>query len=303
MNEFELTILGCGSARPSVRHLPSAQVLSYRGKLFMIDCGEGAQREFFRYGFNLNRVGHIFISHLHGDHCYGLIGFISTLVLQGKTGELTIHAHKDLETILVPWLSYFCRNETLKTVFSPLPVKGGIIYDDKSLQVTAFPLKHRVPTYGFRFDEKEKLPHIDKSAAEYYKIPLKELQAIKEGADYMTPEGETIPNARLVLPPSPSQSYAYCSDTIYTPGIVPFIKGVTVLYHESTYTDEYREQAKDRLHSTASQAADIARQAEAGTLILGHYSSRYKDEAQFLDEARPVFPNTILAYEGLKISF
>lgn len=303
MNEFELTILGCGSARPSVRHLPSAQVLSYRGKLFMIDCGEGAQREFFRYGFNLNRVGHIFISHLHGDHCYGLIGFISTLILQGKTGELTIHAHNDLEKLLAPSLEYFCRSEVFKVIFSPLPVKGGIIYEDKSLQVTAFPLKHRVPSYGFRFDEKEKLPHIYKSAAEYYQIPLKELQAIKEGADYITPEGETIPNKKLVLPPSPSQSYAYCSDTIYTPRIVPFVKGVTVLYHESTYTEEYSEQAKDRYHSTAAQAADIARQAEVGTLILGHYSSRYKDEAQFLNEARPIFPNTLLSNEGMKFRF
>lgn len=303
MKEFELTILGCGSARPSSRHLPSSQILSYRGKLFMIDCGEGAQQQFFKYGFNLNRVGHIFISHLHGDHCFGLIGFISTLVLQGKTGELTIHAHKDLETLLAPSLDYFCRSETFKVVFDPLPVKGGIIYEDKTIKVTAFPLKHRVPSYGFRFDEKEKLPHVNKTAAEYYKIPLKELQAIKEGADYTTPEGETIPNKKLVLPPSPSQSYAYCSDTIYTQKTVPYIKDVTVLYHESTYTEEYSEQAKDRFHSTAAQAARIALQAHAGTLILGHYSSRYKDEAQFLNEARPVFPNTILAYEGMKFRF
>lgn len=303
MNEFELTILGCGSARPSARHMPSSQILSYRGKLFMIDCGEGAQQQFFKYGFNLNRVGHIFISHLHGDHCFGLIGFISTLVLQGKTGELTLHAHKDLEKLLAPSIEYFCRSDVFKVIFDPLPTKGGVIYDDKSLQVTAFPLKHRVPSYGFRFDEKEKLPHINKAAAENYQIPIKEMQAIKEGADYTTPEGETVPNEKLVLPPSPSQSYAYCSDTAYTKNIIPYIKDVTVLYHESTYTEEYREQARDRCHSTAAQAADIARQAGARTLIVGHYSSRYKDEAQFLIEAGPIFPNTILAYEGMKIKF
>lgn len=303
MGEFELTILGCGSARSWARHLPSSQILSYRGKLFMIDCGEGAQREFFRYGFNLNRVGHIFISHLHGDHCFGLIGFISTLVLQGKTGELTIHAHRDLEALLAPWLDYFCRNDLFKVVFAPLPVKGGVIYEDKSLAVTSFPLRHRVPSYGFRFDEKAKLPHIDKSAAERYGIPLKELQAIKEGAGYTLPDGETVPNERLVLPPSPSQSYAYCSDTVYTKSIVPYIKGVTVLYHEATYTGEYAEQAKNRYHSTAAQAAEIARQAAAGTLIIGHYSSRYKDESRFLEEARPIFPDTVLAYEGMKFCF
>lgn len=303
MQEFELTILGCGSAKPSLRHYPSSQILSYRGKLFMIDCGEGAQFQFMRYGFNLNRLSHIFISHLHGDHCFGLIGLISTFGLMGRTGELVIHSHADLEAILRPEIDYFCRQSPFKVSFSHIPPGSSVIYEDKSLFVKSFPLNHRVPTSGFRFQEKQKLPHIDKPVADYYNIPVKELHSIKEGADFVTPEGVVVPNNRLVLPASPSASYAYCSDTAYTKRIIPHIEGATVLYHESTYTQEYAKQAKARYHSTASEAAKIASEAGVGKLILGHYSSRYKDEKQFLEEAKPHFPETVLGYEGFKLNF
>ena len=303
MKEFELTILGCSSAKPTRKHHPSSQVLSYRGKLFMIDCGEGTQQQFYRYGLNHNRLGHIFISHLHGDHCFGLIGFISTLELHCRTGEIVIHAPSDLECLLRPQIEYYCGGETLKIRIEPLPPKGGEIYNDGTLKVTSFPLKHRVPTFGFRFEEINKLPHIIKERVERYNIPLRLLPSIKDGADYITPEGEVIPNGELVSPPTPSVSYAYCSDTKYTPSRIPYIKGATLLYHEATYLHELEKTAKKRYHSTALQAAQIAKEAEVGELLIGHFSSRYKEETVLLNEAKQEFVNSRLANEGLKIKF
>ncbi|MEG1642848.1 MAG: ribonuclease Z [Bacteroidales bacterium] len=303
MHEFELTILGCGSAKPSLIHRPSSQVLAYRGKLFMIDCGEGTQTQFMKYGFNHNRLAHIFISHLHGDHCFGLMGLISTLGLLGRSGELVIHSHSDLEEMLRPEIDYFCSHSPFSVIFSHIPPKPSIIYEDKSLFVKSFPLHHSIPTFGFRFEEKQKQPHINKSVAEYYNVPIKEMQAIKDGADFVTPQGDIIPNNRLVLPASPSVSYAYCSDTAYTKKVLPHVSGATVLFHESTYTKEYIKQAKARYHSTAAEAATVASEAGIGRLILGHYSSRYKDETPFLNEAIPIFSETILGNEGLKLEF
>ena len=303
MKEFELTILGCSSAKPTRRHHPSSQVLSYRGKLFMIDCGEGTQQQFYRYGLNHNRLGHIFISHLHGDHCFGLIGFISTLELYERTGEIVIHAPADLEPILRPQIDYYCSGETLKIRIEPLPAKSSEIYNDGTLKVTSFPLKHRVPTFGFRFEEINKLPHIIKERVDRYNIPLKELPRIKGGADYIAPDGEVIPNRELVSPPTKASSYAYCSDTKYTPSIIPFIKGVTLLYHEATYLKDMEKSAKKRYHSTAQQAAIIAKEAEVEELLIGHFSSRYKDETLLLHEAQAEFRNTRLADEGVKIKF
>ncbi len=303
MNEFELTILGCSSAKPTPKHHPSSQVLSYRGKLFMIDCGEGTQQQFYRYGLNHNRLGHIFISHLHGDHCFGLIGFISTLELHQRTGEIVVHAPADLEPLLRPQIDYYCGGETLNIRIEPLPPKASEIYNDGTLKVTSFPLKHRVPTFGFRFEEINKPPHIIKERVDRYNIPLRELPYIKEGADYITPDGEVIPNSELVSPPTPSASYAYCSDTKFSRTIVPYVKGVTLLYHEATYLNEMEKIAKKRYHATALQAATIAKEAEVGELLLGHFSSRYKDETVLLDEAKQEFLNTRLANEGLRIKF
>lgn len=303
MNEFELTILGCSSAKPTRRHQPSSQVLSYRGKLFMIDCGEGTQQQFYRYGLNHNRLGHIFISHLHGDHCFGLIGFISTLDLHERTGEIIIHAPADLEHLLRPQLEYYCRTQTLKITINPLPAKAAEIYNDGTLRVTSFPLKHRIPTFGFKFEEINKPPHLIKERADHYNIPLRHLARIKEGADYITPEGTIIPNSELVAPPTPPVSYAYCSDTKYTRTILPYIKGVTLLYHEATYLNELENTAKKRYHTTALQAGKIAKEAEVTKLLIGHYSSRYKDETPLLQEAQQEFANTQLADEGVKIKF
>lgn len=303
MKEFELTILGCGSAKPSGRHYLSSQVLTYRGKHFMIDCGEGTQRQFYRNGLNQNRLSHIFISHLHGDHCFGLIGFISTLELQERTGEIVIHAHSDLETLLRPQIDYYCSGSTLKITIEPLPGKVAEIYNDGTLRVISFPLKHRIPTFGFKFEEINKLPHIIKERVERYNIPLKELPRIKEGADYITSDGDMIPNSELVSPPSPASSYAYCSDTKYTTSIIPYIKGVSLLYHEATYLHDMEKIAKKRYHTTALQAGKIAKEAEVDQLIIGHFSTRYKDESLLLQEAQKEFANTILANEGLKIKF
>lgn len=303
MKEFELTILGCGSAKPTPKHYPTSQVLKYREKVFMIDCGEGTQQQLMRYGVNHNRLQHIFISHLHGDHCFGLIGLISSLSLSKRTSDLVIHSHSDLERLLTPQLNYFCRDLSFKVIFEPIPSTPSEIYRDKSLIVTSFKLKHRVPTYGFRFQEVEKPPHINKPVTDFYKIPLKELPQIKLGADYITPDGRVVENKRLVLPPTESQSYAYCSDTSYAPSIEPYIKGVTLLYHEATYSKDLETLAKQRSHTTAEQAAKIANLADAEQLIIGHFSQRYRDENTLLNEAKEVFSNTILAKEGLKVTF
>ena len=303
MKEFELTILGCGSAKPTGKHQLSSQVLAYRGKLFMVDCGEGTQRQFYRCGLNHNRLSHIFISHLHGDHCFGLIGFISTLELQQRTGEMVIHAPADLEKLLRPQIDYYCSGATLKIRIEPLPTKMAEIYNDGTLKVSSFPLKHRIPTFGFRFEEINKPPHIIKERVERYNIPLRELPHIKEGADYITPEGDVIPNSELVTPPTPSSSYAYCSDTKFSRSIIPYISGVTLLYHEATYLHDMEKIAKKRYHSTALQAALIAKEAQVEQLMIGHFSTRYKDESVLLNEAKQEFQNTILADEGLKIKF
>ena len=269
----------------------------------MIDCGEGTQQQFYRYGLNHNRLGHIFISHLHGDHCFGLIGFISTLELHQRTGEIVVHAPADLETLLRPQIDYYCGGETLNIRIEPLPTKASEIYNDGTLKVTSFPLKHRVPTFGFRFEEINKQPHIIKERVDRYNIPLRELPRIKEGADYVPPEGDVIPNSELVSPPTPSASYAYCSDTKFSRTIIPYIKGVNLLYHEATYLNDMEKTAKKRYHATALQAAIIAKEAEVGELLIGHFSSRYKDETLLLNEAKQEFLNTRLADEGMKIRF
>lgn len=300
MEKFELHILGCGSALPTTRHFPTSQVVNVRDKLFMIDCGEGAQLQFRKSRLKFSRLNHIFISHLHGDHCFGLLGLISTLNLLGRTAELHIHSPKGLEVLLTPMLEFFNRQMTYKVLFHEFDTKEPtLIYDDRSMTVTTIPLRHRMPCCGFLFAEKRRPNHIIREMVDFYQVPVYELNRIKNGADYVTPEGEVIPNSRLTTPADSPRSYAYCSDTICLPSIVEQIKGVDLLFHEATFAEDAASRARETFHTTARQAAQIARDAEVKRLMIGHYSARYDDETPLLQEAQELFPDTMLAKETL----
>lgn len=301
MSDFKVNILGCGSATPSLRHMPSCQVIDYRDKLMMIDCGEGAQLAMRRMKLKYSRLNHIFISHLHGDHCLGLPGLLSTMALHDIEGTITIHTFADGAEIIQQIVDFFCRERPYELKFNIIKPENAIIYEDKSLIVETFPLYHRVPCVGFIFREKPKLRHLNREMVDFYNVPIAMRQAIKAGNDFVTPDGEIIQNHRLTTPAQPSFSYAYCSDTIYNPLVAEAVKGCDVIYHEATYDDSKMEKAAQRGHSTAGQAAQIAVDAKAKKLIIGHYSKSYLDESILLDDACRIFPNTIAANEGMTI--
>lgn len=303
MEKFEVHILGCGSALPTTRHFSSSQVVNIREKLFMIDCGEGAQLQLRRSKLKFTRLNHIFISHLHGDHCFGLMGLISTFGLVGRTATLHIHCHADLERILTPQLEYFCKGMAYNVEFHLInPTKAEVVYEDRSVTVSSIPLRHRIPTCGFLFAEKTTPNHIIRDMIDFYKVPVFELNRIKNGEDYVLPDGTVIPNNRLTTPPAPPRSYAYCSDTIFHRPIIEQIKGVNLLFHEATFAQCDAQRAKETFHTTAMQAGEIARDADVKQLLIGHFSARYEDENILLQEARSVFPNTLLAKENLKVT-
>lgn len=299
MEPFKVYILGCGSALPTLHHYASSQVVELRGKQFMIDCGEGTQMQLRRSHIRFTKLNHVFISHLHGDHCFGLIGMISTFGMLGRIAPLHIYAHETLGLMLDAQMKLFCHNLGYEVVFHPVDtMKNNVVYEDRSLTVTSIPLKHRVPCCGYLFREKPTLPHIRREMLDVYGIPISQVNNIKNGADWTTDDGNVIPNSRLVTPADPVRSYAYCSDTIYLPELHKLVAGVSTLYHESTYACDNEKMAKKYCHSTAAQAAKVARDAGVGRLILGHYSARYEDETVLLDEAKAIFPNSVLAKEN-----
>ena len=298
MEPFRVHILGCGSALPTLRHFPSSQVVEVREKLFMVDCGEGAQMQLRRCHVRFTKIGHVFISHMHGDHCFGLIGMISTFGLLGRTATLHIHANELLGDMIKRQMDLFCHDLGYEVEFHPIDAtRREVIYEDRSLTVETIPLVHRLPTCGFLFREKPLLPHIRREMIDFYGIPTSQIQNIKNGADWVMDDGTLIPNSQLVTSADEPRSYAYCSDTRYMPELHLQLKGVTTLYHESTYGEDNLQMAQKYNHSTARQAALVARDAEVGQLILGHYSSRYEDENVLLNEAREVFENVRLANE------
>ena len=303
MEKFELHILGCGSALPTTRHFATSQVVNLRDKLFMIDCGEGAQMQLRKSRLKFSRLNHIFISHLHGDHCFGLMGLISTFGLLGRTAELHIHSPKGLEELLTPMLNFFCHTLAYKVIFHEFDTRQtSVVYEDRSMTVTTIPLQHRIPCCGFLFAEKARPNHIIRDMVDFYKVPVYELNRIKNGSDYVTPEGEVIANTRLTRPSDPPRKYAYCSDTIFRPEIVEQLSGVDLLFHEATFAESELARAKETYHTTAAQAARIALEAGVRQLVIGHFSARNEDESILLKEASAVFPNTILAKENLCIS-
>ena len=299
MEPFRVHILGCGSALPTLRHMSSMQVVECRGKLFMVDCGEGAQVQLRRSGLSFEKLGHIFITHLHGDHCFGLIGIISTFGLLGRLATLHIHAPEELRPMLQAQLDMFFNYDIgYKVEFHGVDTKKQqVIYEDRSLTIETIPLNHRMPCAGYLFREKPYLPHIRREMIDLYSIPVSQINNIKAGQDYTLTDGTVIPHEKLVTPADAPRSYAYCSDTRYMPELHKVVKGVNTLYHESTYAQDKKEGAEKYFHSTAQQAAMVARDAQVGKLLLGHYSARYNDETILLKEAQEVFQNTYLTDE------
>ena len=303
MTQFHLQILGCGSAMPTTRHFPSSQIVSMNKKLFLVDCGEGAQLQMRKYRVSMSKLHSIFISHLHGDHVFGLPGLISTLNLLGRTGELPIYAHEEIIHLLRPTLEFFNRNIDFEVKLTVLGKnKPATILETNSIRISTFPLKHRIAANGFLFEEKESLRHIRRDMIDFYQVPVGQIKSIKEGAHFVASDGTILKNELLTTPPTPPRRYAYCSDTAYFPEIIPYIQGVDLLFHEATFSDTEKARASETFHSTARQAASIARDAGVKQLILGHFSSRYENLGHLLDEAREIFPATQLASEGLKIA-
>lgn len=302
MEKFRLHILGCGSALPTSVHNPSAQVLNIREKLYMIDCGEGTQLQFRKSKLKFSRLTSVFISHMHGDHCFGLVGIISTMALLGRTADINVFLPKDGEEIVRAQLDYFCQDIPFNV--NLVTFDGGeerMIFEDNSITVTTVPLKHRIACCGFLFREKQGLRHINREMCDFYGIPAFMIGKIKNGEDFVTEDGETVANERITFPPDPVRSYAYCSDTIYMPELEKQLKGIDLLYHEATFCNEDVKRAKETYHTTSGEAAALALKAEVKKLLIGHFSARYTDSNLLLRECRSIFRNTVAATEGLTV--
>lgn len=298
--EFRLHILGCGSARPSLRHAPSCQVVEHRGKLFMVDCGENSQLQMVRQRLKLGELNNIFISHLHGDHILGLPGLISTMALNDKGSALTIHTFAEGAEFIQSTLKFLQVETPFELQFNIIdPNKRQLLFEDGSLTISSFPLYHRVPAVGFLFREKPKGRHIDGEAAKFHGVPHYFMDNLRSGEDFVKPDGTVIPNARLTKDATPSTSYAYCTDTMADRRLVASVRGVDTLFHDSTYGDDCEHLAAKYGHSTARQAGEIARRAGAKTLVLGHFSKRYKNEQALAEQAAETFNGKIVVANEL----
>jgi ribonuclease Z len=303
MNTFELTILGTSSALPTFERYHTAQVLNVRERFFLIDCGEGAQNQMRKYGVKFSRINHILISHLHGDHYFGLVGLLTSYALLGRKTDLHIYSHSELPNILKPQLETLLNDIEFNLIWHPLNFKRQqTVFSDDALTVKSFPLKHRIPCCGFIFEEKINELNIKKSAIEKYKVPLNYIHRIKKGEDYPLSDNTVIPNSELTLPGLIPRKYAFCTDTLFIPDLKKILQGVDILYHEATFDKTMAHRAGETYHSTAEQAALLAKLSNAGRLLIGHFSTRYKSVSFLEEEARKVFENTHLASEGQKIS-
>jgi ribonuclease Z len=295
---FAITILGNNSALPMHDRHPTSQIVAVDEHVFMVDCGEGAQIQMNRFKIRRSRISHIFISHMHGDHYFGLPGLLNSFSLTTRTEDLHLYGPPALKEILD--LQFKAANAVLSYPlhFHPL-TDAGIILDEKRVTVSCFPVTHRIECWGFLFREKEKQRKVDPDKAIEFGIPSAFFGKLKEGYDYVTKEGETIKNEWVTKSPPHPRSYAYCADTLYEEKILGTISGADLVYHEATYLDNMRDTATSRFHSTAKQAAMIAQKAGAKKLLLGHFSSKYEDLNLFYQEAATVFENTDLAREGV----
>ncbi len=296
---FQLKILGSNSATPAFGRYPTSQLLTVDSRSFLIDCGEGCQMQLNRYRVRTSRISHILISHLHGDHFFGLVGLLNTLSLNGRNTPLIIYGPPGLDTVLTVQfqvsrtvLNYPIQFITLETE------QPEIICEDQQLTITAFPVRHRIPCWGFLFREQPKPRRINKETMPK-DLTVEEIVALKQGKDIFEYDGSIrYSNGEFTLPPRKSRSYAYCADTRYFEGLAEWVRGVDLLYHEATFMDSEQKLAEQRYHSTTVQAATIAQKAQVNTLLIGHFSSRYRDLTPLLEEAKTVFGNTLLAIEG-----
>lgn len=297
--EFELSILGSNSAVPAYGRFPTAQILKHHCTKYMIDCGEGAQFQLSKFKIKRGNIRHIFISHLHGDHFFGLVGLLNSIRLNGRKDDLHIYGPPSLYDIIKIQVDFEKEDFGYKIFFHPLQFENSIlILDDEYLQVFTIPLEHKIDCNGFLFKEKPKPRRINGETVKKHKVSKEIIENLRSGKDFIKEDGEVIKNEQLTLPPPPSRSYAYCSDTRYNTNLIPFIKDVDLLYHEATFMNNDKEKAYERFHSTGSQAAEIAKLAEAKKLLIGHFSARYQDLNPLLEEAKSVFKNTDLAIEG-----
>ena len=299
MHPFEVTVLGCSSATPTSSRNPTAQILNQHERYFLIDCADATQIQLRRFKFKIQRIDHIFISHLHGDHYLGLPGLLGTMHLLGREKELHIYSPPGLQEIINVSHHYSKTFLKYKLIFHVIEEKAyPLIYDDDKISVQTIPMDHRIPCYGFLFREKKNLRNIIKEKIEEYRIPVQEIPHIKEGKDFTTSAGKKIPNTELTTDPPLPRSYAYCSDTIYNESYIEQIKNIDLLYHEATFAEDMKARAKETYHCTAKEAGAIAQKANVKKLIIGHFSARYHDLDPLLAETKENFPNTVLASEG-----
>ena len=295
---FTLKVLGTASALPTTERYPRAQVLDVRGRLFMIDCGEGAQMQLRRAGVSFLKIEHICLSHIHGDHLFGLFGLLSTMGMLGRSSDLNIYAPSSFRGVLDFFMDNFGDGIKFNINLVELDMKEPEkVYESRTAELLAFPLNHRVETFGFIIREKMPPHNIHKEAIARYGLTLTEIGTLKRGEDVLRPDGTLIPNEEAAYIPYQPRSYAYCSDTAPFPELAGWIKGVNLLYHEATFPDEMSEMAAKTFHSTTLQAAQTARDAGVGRLLVGHYSSRFPSVDFYLDELKTVFPNAGLAHD------
>lgn len=296
---FEVTILGSGAAIPTQRRNPTSQYIVCNDRHILIDCGEGTQMQIRKYGVKFQRINHILISHLHGDHFFGLVGLISTMHLMGRDKGLSIYGPEELEQILRLQLEVGAAKLDFEINFVKLNGKdSGVIFEDKLIEISYFPLKHRIPTNGFVIREKVKERRLNPLKIEGSGLQFEHMHRLKKGEDILLENGKTLKNTKYTLDPHPSFSYAYCSDTAYAEKIVSYIQGVSLLYHEATFIEKDIERARATFHSTARQAAEIAKKAGVGKLIVGHLSARYESTSDHLHEAMQVFENSEVVEDG-----
>ena len=301
-SRFSITILGSSSAIPTKDRFPTSQLISCYGRQYLLDCGEGTQIQLRKYKISLQRIDRIFISHLHADHFLGLPGLLATMDLLGRKKEIHIHVFDELNIYINGFI------ESTHTIFGfpihihPIPKKIQLIlFENEHIQIQTFPVKHTVPCNGFIIIEKKKLLNIKKETIEKYHPSIEQIHQIKKGENLILENGTVILNHELTITPPAPKSYAFITDTVYYEAIIPYIKGVDLLYHESTFGEDFIDRAKVTMHSTAKQAATIAAKSKVKKLMIGHYSVRYENLDLLLNEAKTVFENTICSYEGLKV--
>ena len=301
---MKVKILGCYAATPRTITNPTSQVLEIKSHMFLVDCGEGTQVQLRKHKIKFSQIEHIFISHLHGDHFFGLIGLISTFMLLGREKDLHVYGPKGIKEAILLLLKLGNAYTSYNLFFHELTSKESeVIYEDEKVKVTTIPLKHRVYTNGYLFEEKNKERKLNIDAILNYDIEKVYYNKIKYGGDITLDDGRSIPNTELSFDPEMAKSYAFCSDTIYNEEIIPIIKNVTVLYHESTFLESESHLAEKTMHTTAKQAANIAKLAAVKNLLLGHYSTRYGNIELFRTEANEIFENVLLADDGLEFEF